>query len=223
MNPCMIIIEGLIGVGKSTLTNKLGKALNFDIMKEPVQENPYLEDYYKDPKRYALEMQFWLMSRRFQMHQEAIETIWSKGRGVIMDRSIYGDAVFAQQNVDDGNIDKKGYENYIKMRDVMFRFLMTPQLTLYLKASPEKCQERISFRDRNCEQTIPTTYLKGLSKHYEKLLVELREKGSNIQVIDWESFKSTDDVLNILKQENLIQKAFSSYEPLVTEPGLSFQ
>ena len=133
LNACMIVIEGLIGVGKSTLTDDLGKTLGFKVFKEPVEDNPYLEEYYKDPKRYALEMQFWLMSRRFQMHQEAIEFIWRTGKGVIMDRSIYGDAIFAKQNVTDGNINKIGYDNYMKMRDVMFRFLMVPQLTLFLE------------------------------------------------------------------------------------------
>lgn len=207
----MIIIEGLIGVGKSTLTHKLGEALNFKVIKEPVEDNPYLEDFYQDPKRWALEMQFWLMSRRFEMHQQAIETIWREGRGVIMDRSIYGDAIFAQQNMDDGNIDPKGYDNYMKMRDVMFRYLMTPQVTLYLDASPETCLKRIMHRERNCEQTIPTAYLEGLSKHYQRLLDELKDKGSNVSVIDWEEFRPTEDVLKRLQESGLAMTPFANY------------
>ncbi len=223
MNACMIIIEGLIGVGKSTLTNRLGEALNFKVIKEPVEENPYLEDFYKNPKRYALEMQFWLMSRRFQMHQEAIESIWSGGKGVIMDRSIYGDAIFARQNLDDGNIDQKGYDNYIKMRDVMFRFLMTPQITLYLDASPQTCLNRIAQRERGCEQTIPVSYLDGLNKHYKNLLKELKEKGSNVEMINWESFRPVDEVLSKLEQKGLVQKPFEKYPPLKEVETLKFK
>ena len=75
MSSQLIIIEGLIGVGKSTLAVKLAKQLNYHLIKEPVIDNPYLEKFYADPKRYALEMQFWLMSKRFAMHQEAISLI----------------------------------------------------------------------------------------------------------------------------------------------------
>ena len=207
----MIIIEGLIGVGKSTLTENMGEALGFKVFKEPVEDNPYLEDYYKDPKRYALEMQFWLMSRRFQMHQEAIETIWRTGRGVIMDRSIYGDAIFAKQNVTDGNISAAGYDNYMKMRDVMFGFLMVPQLTLFLQASPKTCLERISSRERGCETKIPASYLEGLDFEYKNLLGELSEKGSHVEVVDWEKFKSTEEVLDILQKKNLIPASFKRY------------
>jgi len=210
----MIIIEGLIGVGKSTLTNKLGELLDFEVIKEPVEDNPYLEDFYKNPKRYALEMQFWLMSRRFQMHQEAIDSIWRRGKGVIMDRSIYGDAIFAQQNVDEGNIDPKGYDNYMKMRDVMFRFLMTPQVTLYLDAKPETCLQRIMGRERSCEQTIPVSYLEGLAKHYRALLTELKEKGSNVAVIDWEQFRSTKEVVQELEKNGLFMTPFEKYQPI---------
>lgn len=211
MNACMIIVEGLIGVGKSTLTTNLGKALNFKIFKEPVEENPYLENYYKNPKRYALEMQFWLMSRRFEMHQEAIEFIWKTGKGVIMDRSIYGDAIFAKQNVVDGNISKVGYDNYMKMRDVMFRFLMVPQVTLFLQASPKTCQKRIAARDRNCEQKIPLPYLDGLDLQYKNLLSELSDKGSNIEVLDWEKFKTTEEVLEILTKKDLLPPFFDGF------------
>ena len=93
MSSQLIIIEGLIGVGKSTLAVKLAKQLNYHLIKEPVVDNPYLDKFYTDPKRYALEMQFWLMSKRFSMHQEAIKIIWQKGQGVIMDKAYEGSAL----------------------------------------------------------------------------------------------------------------------------------
>jgi len=115
----LIIIEGLIGAGKTTLSRQLGEELSYRVMEEPTIDNPYLDKYYEDPKRWALEMQFWLMSRRFEMHQEAIEHIWKTRQSVIMDRSIYGDAVFCRKNFLDGNIEKIGYDTYLKMREVM--------------------------------------------------------------------------------------------------------
>ncbi len=181
----LICVEGLIGVGKSTLTKALAERLGARAMFEPVAENPYLEKYYQDPKRYALEMQFWLMSRRFEMHEEAISHIWKTGQSVIMDRSIYGDWVFAKRNWLDGNIDNIGYESYFKHREVMNRFLLTPHSVVWLSAHPEVCQERIAKRGRDCEKVIPADYLFGLHLLHSELMNEMRERGSKIFSLDW--------------------------------------
>src|SRR5277367_3948639 len=98
MPPMLIIVEGNIGAGKSSITKAIAEKLKAHAMYEPVESNPYLDDFYKDQKRWALEMQYWLMAKRFKMHEEAIEHIMTTGQAVIMDRSIYGDAVFAKKN-----------------------------------------------------------------------------------------------------------------------------
>lgn len=200
----LIIIEGLIGVGKTVLAEKLSSALNYKMMKEPVEENPYLEKFYDNPKRYALEMQFWLMSRRFAMHREAVEHLWSTGQGVVMDRSIYGDAVFAKKNHLDGNIDVMGYQNYMNMRNAMFRYLLVPHLTLYLEASVDICLKRINSRSRDCEQTIPEDYLAGLEKLYNELMIELKERGSIVAKLNWNKFPSFEKLLLQLQEKGLV-------------------
>lgn len=181
----LICIEGNIGVGKSWLTNELGSQLEAKVMFEPVDENPYLVKYYADPKRYALEMQFWLMSRRFELHEAAIKHIWTTGQSVIMDRSIYGDAVFAKKNWLDGNIDDLGYESYLKHRDVMNRYLMAPHVTLHLDASPLTCYDRIRLRSRDCESAIPIAYLQGLHDLHRELMIEMSRRGSKVVTLDW--------------------------------------
>lgn len=211
----MIVLEGLIGVGKSTLSNNLGELLKYKVMKEPVEENPYLAKFYEDPKRYALEMQYWLLSHRFQMHQEAIEYIWRTGNGVIMDRSIYGDTVFARKNYLDGNISTVGYKSYIQMREVMKKFLMVPQVTIFLNANPEVCLERIKRRDRNCEMRISTDYLSGLNALYNELLLELEKMGSKVISVDWDNFLSPQDFL--AKIAGLLPENFQSY-PRIGRP-----
>jgi len=85
----MIIIEGNIGAGKSTLTKQLSEALNAKPFYEPVETNPYLEKYYLDPKQFALPMQFYLMSNRYELHQEGIKHIWKTQQSCLFDRSIY--------------------------------------------------------------------------------------------------------------------------------------
>lgn len=195
----LICIEGNIGSGKSTLTKALATKLKASAMYEPVDENPYLEKFYDNPKRYALEMQFWLMSKRFEMHEEAIRHIWKTGQAVIMDRSIYGDWVFAKKNWLDGNIEDVGYKSYLKHRDVMNNKLLTPHIVLWLQAHPMTCQQRIAERGRDCEKTIPAEYLRGLHSLHCELMQEMRERGSRVLTLDWDvPYQDVNDVAALI-------------------------
>ena len=194
----MIIVEGNIGAGKSTLTKQLAESLNARAFFEPVESNPYLEKFYKDPKKYALPMQFYLMSIRYEMHQEGIEHIWRTGQPCIFDRSIYGDIIFAKKNWLDGNMTDLDFENYNKMRAVMTKSLMVPHTTIYLKNDPEITFKNIVNRSRDCESGIPMDYLKGLDSLYKELAYDLSEMGSDVVEIDWNEFKPIEHVLEKL-------------------------
>lgn len=195
----MIVVEGNIGAGKSTLTKQLAERLDAQAFFEPVDTNPYLEDYYKNPKHYALPMQFFLMSNRFEMHQRGIEHLWRTGQNCIYDRSIYGDYVFAKKNWLDGNMSDLDFENYNKMRRVMFKHLMVPHIVLYLDNDPETTLKNVNNRSRDCESSIPIEYLKGLDELYNDLKTEMRELGSQVIEIDWNEFKPVDWVLEQLE------------------------
>lgn len=199
----LIIIEGNIGVGKSTLSRKLADEYDFKLFEEGADTNndfmEYLQLYYNDPKRYALEMQFWLLSMRFKQHQEAIKHIHTTGQACIMDRSIYGDTVFARRNFLDGNISKLGYDSYNKHRDVMLNFLMVPQLTIYLDAQPNTCLSRVKMRQRESEGGIPLDYLEGIDTLYRELLVELEKRNSHVEMVDWSNFNNIEKVKSIIE------------------------
>ena len=205
----LLIIEGNIGIGKSTLSKNISENFGYKLFKEPVEDNPYLEKFYKEPKRWALEMQFWLMSHRFIQHQEAIEYIWTTGNSACFDRSIHGDLVFCKRNYLDGNIDELGYANYLKMHEVMTRFLMIPQITIFLDAKPEICLERIKQRNRNCECTIPLQYLCGLQDLYTELVEYLKNKGSKVIKINWNEFMPFEEVFKYLK--DIMGETFKNY------------
>jgi deoxyadenosine/deoxycytidine kinase len=92
------------------------------------------------------------------------------------------------------------FENYNKMRRVMFKSLMVPHVTLYLKNSPERTLQNINSRSRGCESSIPLEYLKGLHDLYRELTVEMDARGSKVLEIDWNEFRPVDDVLEKLKE-----------------------
>jgi len=195
----MIIIEGNIGAGKSTLTKQLSETLDAKPFYEPVETNPYLDKYYQDPKKYALPMQFYLMSNRYELHQQGIEHIWKTQKSCIFDRSIYGDYIFAKRNWLDGNMSDIDFENYNKMRRVMFQNLMIPHVTLYLKNDPQVSYNNIANRCRDCEQTIPLEYLKGLDELYRELVYEMKGLGSTVIEIDWNEFRPLDYIMERLE------------------------
>ena len=208
----MIIVEGNIGAGKSTLTTQLVDQLGARGMFEPVESNPYLNDFYQDPKRWALEMQYWLMARRFEMHEQAIQHIARTGQAVIMDRSIYGDAVFAKKNWIDGNIDDRGYKAYLQHRKLYVDRLLTPQITLYLDTDPEICHHRIhNVRGRKFESGVPIEYLRGLDKCYGELLMELEDRGSQVIRMNWNEFGTMDAVLATIEADTRFQLFWRGY------------
>ena len=194
----LISIEGNIGTGKSTLAKNLADALNYKLMKEPVEDNPYLEEFYKDPKALAFKMQFWLLHNRFRAHKEAVEHIWHTNQGVVQDRSIYGDQVFAKQHYLTGNMSLLDYETYLAHRELTNNQLLPPTIAIFLESHPEICIQRIKSRGRDCEKEIPIDYLIGLQERHKELILDLKSRGTKVYQIDWNNFKSTEEVLQII-------------------------
>lgn len=175
-NPKLVIVEGNISAGKTTLSRALAKHLNFELFLEPVVENPFLDKFYGNPKRYAFPMQMWFLRQRFGTYVRAIRMLFNTEgenplRGVIMDRSIFSDAVFALQNFKDGNITKEEYRKYLDVRKGMLAGLPLPHIAVYLDVSPGECYNRIhNVRQRACESSIPLQYLNGLHECHKVML-----------------------------------------------------
>lgn len=197
----MIVIEGIIGAGKTTLSEKLANKISRSIVcKEPVDENPYLESFYKEPERWALEMQYYLMAMRYRMHAYAIQKEWSSGCTTIHDRSIYGDGAFARILFDSGLISNLGYSSYLQHRECMEKQLLVPQLVIYLNVKTETALSRIKSRGRECESGIPDSYLKQLDNAYKEYVLPDLEKKTIVEMIDWEDCFRLDEILNLAKK-----------------------
>ena len=134
-------------------------------------------------------MQLWLLRQRFRAYLAALKHIAETGQGVILDRSIYSDWVFAEKNRRDGNISEEGFAYYASLRSQMLSSLPLPSLALYLNVSPSLCHSRVhNLRKRECESTIPLAYLEGLSAAYERCNEELSTVGVPLVSLDWSSF-----------------------------------
>ena len=183
----MIVIEGNIGAGKTTAQRLITSTHKSCVSYlEPVQDNPYLSMFYENPKQYALEMQYYLMSRRYSMHRDAVEQEWYKGKNTIHDRSIFGDEAFAIVLHQDGFISDIGFHNYQMHRECMEKTILIPQLVIFLQVPPSVCYDRIRNRGRPCELGITVDYLTKLHDAYTQVIIPKLEKKTKVVVWPWE-------------------------------------
>lgn len=203
-NPMFLVVAGNIGSGKTTLTRKLAERLNWRPHFESVTDNPYLSDFYGDMERWSFPLQVYFLTHRFNTHQE----IEKGSASSIQDRSIYEDAhIFARALFEQGDLSKRDYENYLTLYQSMIQYLNPPTLTIFLKRSIPKLQERIQMRGRDYEQSIPVDYLTKLNHYYDEWY-DSYSQGKSLLV-------DTDD-LDFLENEEhfdqLVQKIYSSID-----------
>ena len=162
-----IAIAGNIGCGKTTLTRMLAHHYGWEPHFEPVRENPYLADSYKDIARWAFNVEVFFLKERFR---DVIE-ISRAAHDTIQDRSIYeGVYVFTRNNYEQGNLSERDYATYMELFDRISGIAGYPDLMLYLRASVPHLVSNIQKRGRDYEQQIPLDYLAGLNKRYEDFI-----------------------------------------------------
>jgi deoxyadenosine/deoxycytidine kinase len=170
-----VIIEGNIGVGKSTFARLLADALRArgvraEYLPEPDETtNPFLADYYADPAGNAYKMQMHLLHQRFKSTRYAQAAALAGKGWYILDRSYYGDICFANVQVADGYFKPAEIQSYLDAHRNMREFIEPPTCAIFLKATPETCLRRIGVRNRNCEAGIPLSYLRALDKEIKSL------------------------------------------------------
>lgn len=196
-------VEGIIGAGKTTLTDRLAKALSLRPIFEPVDSNPYLAKFYQDPARWAFPMQIELLHRRYAMQKlAAYEATMAGGyNGAILDRGLPGDRVFARLHMLAGNIDKLEWDTYERAYDTMTCSLIPPSLLIFLDVQPDVALERVRERARSAEVSIDLDYLKKLRKGYLDLMVEIESgehawsRGMDVMSLAWNSDHQPIDAL----------------------------
>ena len=191
-------IAGLIGAGKTTLAEALGEHLGLPVYYEPVQDNEYLADFYRDTKTYAFATQIYLLNRRFAQHQEII---W-RGGGAVQDRTIYEDAVFAKTLVNQGLMDERDYRTYLDLFRHMSNFMCRPNVIVYLDLSPETSLERVKQRQRDVETGLSVEYLRALHKEYEAFVADISRTIPVIRV-SWEQYRDAAEMAKVIDQEYL--------------------
>ena len=162
-----IAVSGNIGAGKTTLTQMLSKHYGWEMRLEPVVINPYLEDYYKDIKRWSFALEVYFLKERFRDILDIAHT----NKTIIQDRSIFeGVYVFVDNNYRQGNLSETDFRTYMELFDLITNITKNPDLMIYLRKSVPELVRQIQKRGRDYEQTMQLDYLEGLNNRYEDFI-----------------------------------------------------
>ena len=157
-----IAIEGVIGVGKTTLARLLQPAFNAALLLEVFEENPFLSDFYADRERYAFQTQVFFLLSRYHQQRSAVGELLAKQGGLFSDYTFEKDALFARINLTGDEL-----EMYYRVHDALAEKIIRPDLILYLRASTDTLMARIAFRDRPYERNMERDYINQLNLTYE--------------------------------------------------------
>ena len=202
-----IVIAGNIGSGKTTLTHMLVKHYGWTPRLESVQANPYLDDYYRDMKRWSLNLETFFLKERFR---DLLEIEKSR-ETIIQDRSIFeGVFIFTANNHDMGNMSDRDFDTYMGLFRSMMLVLRKPDLMVYLKASVPHLVENIHRRGRDYEQNMQLDYLRNLNQRYDDFIQNQYDgKTLTIEVDNIDFLHNREDFASVIRQ---IDKSLNEIE-----------
>lgn len=182
-----IAIAGNIGSGKTTLTKMLAKRYNWSPRFEPVEHNPYLDDFYSDMSRWSFNLQIYFLNKRFK---EVVE-ISQSNENIIQDRTIFEDAcIFAPNLHGQGYMSDRDFANYSDLFDTMMSLVKLPDLMIYIRSTVPNLIAQIGKRGRSYEQTIRLDYLTGLNNRYEDWIKDYKGR---LIIVDGDTLKLESD------------------------------
>jgi deoxyguanosine kinase len=164
-----IAIEGVIGVGKTTLARLLQPVFQAELLLEVFEENPFLSDFYADRERYAFQTQIFFLLSRYHQQRSAVPVILSQGAGLLSDYTFEKDALFARINLKGDEL-----ETYHRLHEALAEKIPLPDLVVYLRADTDVLMQRIASRDRSYERNMEWAYIDELNQAYEDFFVESR-------------------------------------------------
>ncbi|HNQ94549.1 MAG TPA: deoxynucleoside kinase [Anaerolineales bacterium] len=158
-----VAIEGVIGVGKTTLARLLQPAFDAEIILEVFEENPFLSDFYSDRERYAFQTQIFFLLSRYHQQRRTITDLVTTGKNVIADYTFAKDSLFARINIKGDELDM-----YYKVHEALAEKIQKPDLLVYLQATTDTLMQRIALRDRPYERQMERAYINELNLAYDE-------------------------------------------------------
>lgn len=193
-------IEGVIGVGKTTLARLLRPMFESEILLEIFEENPFLSDFYSDRDRYAFQTQIFFLLSRYHQQRRTVPDLLAAGKSLISDYTFAKDALFARINLKGDELDM-----YYKVHEALGEKIPKPDLIVYLRAATSVLMQRIQSRDRPYERNMERDYIDRLNRAYEDFFARPYD-GSAVLVIDTNALNIVQNPEHLKLIENLIRE-----------------
>lgn len=157
-----IAVEGVIGVGKTTLVRMLREPFEAEVLLEVFEENPFLSDFYENRERYAFQTQIFFLLSRYHQQRRVVQKMLSEGITLFSDYTFDKDTIFARTNLHGDEL-----EMYYRVHEALAEKIPDPDLMVYLQASTDVLMKRIAQRDRPYERNMERLYIDELNRAYE--------------------------------------------------------
>ncbi len=206
-----IAIEGVIGVGKTTLTRLAQNELHAEILLEVFEENPFLSRFYQDRKRYAFQTQIFFLLSRYQQQHAVIPAVLAHSH-LISDYTFDKNMIFARLNIEGDEL-----AMYERVHHIIATKIPAPDLVVYLRADTDVLMERIALRDRPYERAIERDYIAALGNAYDDFFA--RYTAAPVLTIDTNhlDFVRRSDDLRLILNRIRAQLALGTFQRLLFE------
>jgi len=198
-----VAIEGVIGVGKTTLARLLQPTFDSEILLEVFEENPFLSDFYGDRERYAFQTQIFFLLSRYHQQRRGVSEVVTAGKNLLSDYTFAKDALFARINLKGDELDM-----YRRVHEALAEKITMPDLLVYLRADTDVLMQRIALRDRTYERNMERGYIDELNHAYEEFFSKPYDH-TPVLTIDTNSINIVTNPEDLKFVENKIREALS--------------
>ncbi|MBH0345025.1 MULTISPECIES: deoxynucleoside kinase [Bacillus cereus group] len=204
-----ITVEGPIGVGKTSLAKEISTHMQLHLLKEIVDENPFLGKFYEDIDEWSFQTEMFFLCNRYKQLEDINIKYLNQRKPVVADYHIFKNVIFASRTLKDSQYDK-----YMQIYRILTQDMPVPNVIVYLTASLETLQKRIAMRGREFEKNMDPNYLLQLTKDYETAMDAFKKDHPDIPVLkfngdDMDFVKNPDDLNVILStlQNTLLKES----------------
>ncbi len=173
-----IAVEGPIGVGKTSLSKKIATHFYYHLLKEIVDENPFLGKFYDNIEEWSFQTEMFFLSNRFKQLEDIEKYYLSKGKPVVSDYHIFKNMIFAKRTLKYDHLIK-----YEEIYNILTRDVPNPNIMIYLHASLDTLLKRIHMRGREVEKNIQAAYLEQLINDYDEYMEQFEQENPHIPII----------------------------------------
>lgn len=190
-----ITVEGPIGIGKTSLARAISERFQFALLKEIVDENPFLGKFYDNIEEWSFQTEMFFLCNRYKQLGDINEHYLSKDKSVVADYHIMKNLIFAQRT-----LNEQEYKKYLDIYQILTKDMPKPNVIIYLNASLDTLLKRIKMRGREVEKNISPLYLEQLSIDYEQAMLQFEKDHPEIPVL-----RFSGDDLDFVKNEEDLQ------------------